>query len=185
MAICEPPTYRAYPHRYVSTFTAKDGSSFRIRPIRPADEPLMVRFHAGLSADTVYSRYFELLGLTARTAHDRLLRICNPDYEREIPLVAEQFVEGERRIVAVGRLAMADDRSEGEFALLVGDRWQGRGLGSELLRRLVEVARAEGVRLIWAEMLGANETMRRTALAAGFTLTDDLVSFTTRAELRL
>ncbi|MEP7158634.1 MAG: GNAT family N-acetyltransferase [Chloroflexota bacterium] len=162
-----------------------DGSTFRIRPIRPADEPAMVRFHATLSPETVYSRYFEVLGLDRRTEHDRLLRICRPEVGREVVLVAEEAFEGAWRIVAVGRLSKSDDGSEGEFALLVGDRWQGRGIGSELLRRLVGVARAEGVRQVWAEMLGANQSMRRTALAAGFTLTDDPASFTTRAELRL
>ena len=168
-----------------TVFEARDGSRFRIRPIRPADEPAMVDFHAALSPETVYSRYFETFGLTARTAHDRLLRICHPDFARDIPLVAEETTNGKRRIAAVGRLSISDDRQDGEFALLVGDPWQGKGLGSELLKRLVSVARAEGLSLIWAEILGANTVMRRTALAAGFTLTDDRASFTTRAELRL
>ena len=180
------PTYRPYEHDYIRLFTAKDGTRFRIRPIRPADETLMVRFHASLSRDTVYSRYFEVFALAARTAHDRLLRICRPDPKTEVVLVAEQTLEGQREIVAVGRLVRSEAGGQSaEFALLVGDSWQGRGLGSELLRHLVLVASAKGLRQVWAEMLGANQVMRRTALAAGFTLIDDPVAFTTRAELTL
>ena len=184
MAIQALPTYRPYQHQYIDRFTTADGESFRIRPIRPADEPLIVRFHESLSAQTVYSRYFEVFGLASRTAHERLARICRPDPEREVVLVAEQTVEGQRRIVAVGRLARSDATSA-EVALLVGDRWQGRGIGRELLRRLVGVARAEGLSLLWAEMLGANVAMRRTALGCGFTLVDEPASSTVRAELRL
>ena len=187
MAIQAPslPTYFPYPHQYIHLFTATDGEHLRIRPIRPADEPLMVRFHASLSRETVYARYFEMLGLAARTAHERLRHICRPDLEREAVLVAEQTFEGQPRIVAVGRLELSADRKEAEAALLVGDRWQGRGIGSELLKRLIGVARVEGVRLIWAEMLGTNMAMRRTAEACGFLFIDEAISLTTRAELRL
>jgi acetyltransferase len=176
---------RPYPLKYVQPWTAHDGSAFLIRPIRPEDEPLLVRFHQQLTADTVYSRYFEHLGLSARTAHERLTRVCFNDYDREIALVAELTDEaGERRIVAVGRLSKEHALPEAEFSLLVSDPWQGRGLGSELLRRLVQIGRDEGLELIWADMLASNIGMRRTAQAVGFRLIDD-PGETTRAELRL
>jgi acetyltransferase len=177
---------RPYPLQYVTTWTARDGGSYLIRPIRPEDEPLLVRFHADLTEETVYSRYFEHLGLSARTAHERLTRVCFNDYDRELALVAEQVDEqGERRIVAVGRLSKAHTVPEGEFAILVGDPWQGRGLGAELLRRLVEIGRDEGLALIWADMLASNHGMRRTAQSVGFTLIDNPGDPTTRAEMRL
>jgi acetyltransferase len=177
---------RPYPLQYVASWTARDGSTFLIRPIRPEDEPLLVRFHAELTEETVYSRYFEHLGLSQRTAHERLTRVCFNDYDREMALVAEQTgADGERRIVAVGRLSKAHAVPEGEFAILVGDPWQGRGLGSELLRRLVEIGRDEGLELIWADMLSSNVGMRRTAQSVGFRVIDELGDPTTRAELRL
>ena len=93
--------------------------------------------------------------------------------------------DGTRRIVAVGRLSRDHAASGAEFSLLVSDPWQGRGLGTELLRRLVEVGRAEGVDRIWAEMLPTNVGMRRTASAAGFTVTETFGDPSVRAELRL
>jgi acetyltransferase len=87
--------------------------------------------------------------------------------------------------VAVGRLSKEHAAPEAEFSLLVGDPWQGRGLGSELLRRLVQIGRDEGLELIWADMLASNMGMRRTAQAVGFQFIDRLGEPTTRAELRL
>jgi acetyltransferase len=177
---------RPYPRRYASGWTASDGTDVLIRPIRPEDEPAMVRFHTELTEATVYSRYFELLGLSERTAHERLTRVCFNDYDREIALVAEHVdADGEPRIVAVGRLSKGHAGPSAEFAILVGDQWQGRGLGTELLRRLVQIGRDEGLQRIWAEMLPTNAGMRRTAKAAGFTITEEFGAPTVRAELRL
>jgi acetyltransferase len=178
---------RPYPLQYVAPWTAGDGSTFLIRPIRPEDEPLLAAFHAQLTEETVYARYFEHLGLSHRTAHERLTRVCFNDYDREIALVAEQGGDdsASRRIVAVGRLSKDHALPEAEFAILVGDPWQGKGLGSELLRRLVQIGRDEGLDLIWADMLTSNIGMRRTARSVGFTLIDELGESTTRAELRL
>lgn len=165
---------RPYPRQYVQPWTAPDGTEFLIRPIRPEDEPLMVRFHAELTEETVYSRYFEHLGLSQRTAHERLTRVCFNDYDREIALVALTTDRGdEREIVAVGRLSKAHAQPTAEFAVLVGDRWQRRGLGAELLRRLVGIARDEGLEQIGADMLASNIGMRKTARSAGFRIVDD------------
>jgi acetyltransferase len=175
---------RPYPLKYVATWTARDGSTYNIRPIRPEDEPLLVRFHEMLTAETVYSRYLNYLGLSTRTAHERLTRVTFNDYDREIALVAEQLDSDGRPVVAaVARLSKSHAAPDAEFALLVADEWQGKGLGTELLRRLVEIARDEGLKLIWAEMLPTNTAMRRTAQAAGFTLSE--LDGETRAELRL
>jgi acetyltransferase len=177
---------RPYPRQYVAPYTATDGTDFLIRPIRPEDEPLLVRFHTELTEATVYARYFELLGLSARTAHERLTRVCFNDYDREIALVAEHRDEdGTPRIAAVGRLSKAHAAPSAEFAILVGDRWQRRGLGSELLRRLVAIGRAEGLERIWAELLAGNTGMRRTAQDVGFSIIEEFGDPTVRAELRL
>ena len=83
------PSIRPYPQRYVSSWTLKSGTPVTVRPIRPEDEPLVVKFHAGISEQSVYMRYLQPLSLAARTSHERLIRICFNDYEREIALVAE------------------------------------------------------------------------------------------------
>jgi acetyltransferase len=164
------PAIRPYPSQYVSGFTTPSGEELTIRPIRPEDEPLMVRFHETLSDETVYARYFRYLLLTQRTSHERLTRICFIDYAREMALVAEHVdpASGDREIVAVGRLSRARGLPEAEFAILIADRWQRHGLGTELLGRLVRIGREEGLERIYAEMLAGNAGMRRTSERAGF-----------------
>jgi acetyltransferase len=177
---------RPYPHQYVRDWTAADGRRLLLRPIRPEDEPMLVAFHTELTAETVYSRYFEHLGLSARTAHERLTRVCFNDYDREIALVAEETLPaGERRIVAVGRLSKDHALPTAEFAMLVADRWQRRGLGAELLRQLVAIGRAEGLARISADILAGNIAMRRTAISAGFTIEEEMGDATVRVVLDL
>jgi acetyltransferase len=178
---------RPYPRQHVATWTDRQGTPFVIRPIRPEDEPLMVRFHTTLSEETVFARYFAHLGLTQRIAHERLIRICFNDYDREIALAVERRdpSTGEPEIVAVGRLSKAHAFPAAEFAIVVADRWQRRGIGTELLRRLVAIGRDEGLERICAEMLADNVGMRRIAERVGFTVTERPEDGTLRAELVL
>jgi acetyltransferase len=103
-----------------------------IRPIRPEDEPLMVKFHETLSDRSVYLRYFSSLSLSRRVAHERLLRICFGDYDREMVLVAERTdaATGERHIIGVGRMNKFHFRNEAEVAALVSDQYQHHGFGT-------------------------------------------------------
>ncbi len=180
------PAIRPYPRQYVGTWATSDGTPLVIRPIRPEDEPMVVGFHQALSERTVYGRYLRELGLAERTAHERLVRVCFNDYDREIALVAERTAsDGTREIVAVGRLSKHHAVNAAEFALVVADCCQGQGLGSELLRRLVEVGRDEGLAWIDAEMLADNHGMRRAAEKAGFSLEPMAGSGLVRAVLRL
>jgi acetyltransferase len=164
------PAIRQYPLQYVSRWKMKDGREPLIRPIRPEDEPLMVRFHKSLSAQTVYLRYFHMESLSSRVAHERLMRKCFIDYDREMALVAE-YVDAaaeQPEILAVGRLTRLRDRQEGEVAVLVADGAQHLGLGTELLRRLVEIAREEKFESIVAHTLPDNAGMRGLANRFGF-----------------
>src|SRR5208337_2409267 len=146
---------------YVSNWTMTDGTEVTIRPIRPEDEPLMVKFHETLSDRSVYLRYFCSLSLSRRVAHERLLRICFVDYDREMVLVAEHTdpATGERRIMGVGRMNKLHAKNEAEVAALVTDQYQKMGLGHELLRRIVQIARDEKVGAVSAEMLPDNLAM--------------------------
>jgi acetyltransferase len=123
----------------------KDGTPVTLRPMRPEDEPLMVKFHEALSERSVFLRYFQLSKLSQRVAHDRLRRICFLDYDREMAIVADHALPGtgEHEILAIGRLSKLHGRSTAEMALLVRDQYQRRGLGIELLRRLIQVGRDE------------------------------------------
>jgi acetyltransferase len=153
---------RPYPAQYSAPWAMRDGREVLIRPIRPEDEPAMVQFHGTLSDATVYLRYFHMENFSTRVAHERLLRKCFIDYDREIALVATVSGDG-NRIVAVGRLSKVAGGSEGEVAVLVADAFQGEGLGTELLRRLIEVARDEKLRSVTANILPQNVAMRALA----------------------
>ena len=164
------PAIRPYPLQYVSSWMMKDGKQVTIRPIRPEDETLMVKLHETLSDRSVYVRYFCSLSLSRRVAHERLLRICFGDYDREMALVAERTdpATGERRIIAVGRLNKLHARNEAEVAVLVSDQYQNLGLGNELLKRVVQIARDEKLSQVSAEMLTDNIAMQSIMRQLGF-----------------
>ncbi len=178
---------RPYPRKYSGTWTCPDGQVLRMRPIRPEDEPLVVEFHRSLSAETVFQRYLQHLGFDERTAHRRLIRICFLDYDRELALVAEcpHSETGAPEIIGIGRLSRVFGTDDATFAVLVTDARQGKGVGTELLRRLVEVARTEGVATIRADMRADNVGMRRAAEKIGFTVTPGAAEDVVRAEMRL
>jgi acetyltransferase len=166
---------RPYPTEYVWPWSLSDGAQALIRPIHPEDEPLLVQFHTTLSAQTVERRYFHSLRLAQRVAHERLIRICFNDYNREIALVVEHdgAQGGEQQILAVGRLRRLSVPQEAEFAIVVSDSYQHRGLGTELLRRLIEVGRAEQIQHITGSILAENRAMQRVCEKLGFHLRRD------------
>jgi acetyltransferase len=179
---------RPYPNQYVSSAQMKDGTPITVRPIRPEDEPLMVRFHESLSERSVYMRYFHAMGLSRRTAHERLTRICFIDYDREMALVAEREnpETGDPEILGVGRLSRNHAvPNEAEFSLLIGDRFQRQGLGTVLLEKLLEVARAEGLSRISASILYENRAMQRLSKKLGFYLRRVAEEGVVKADLNL
>jgi acetyltransferase len=175
---------RPYPDKYVSDWVLKDGTRVTIRPIRPEDEPLMVKFHETLSERSVYLRYFHLMNLSQRVSHERLTRICFIDYDREMALVAEQrdAANGERQILAVGRMTKIFGANEAEVAVLVSDNWHGRGLGTELLSRLLKVGADEGLARLSADILPDNREIMRVCEKLGFKLKHSLEDEVVKAE---
>jgi acetyltransferase len=179
---------RPYPAQYVSRAETKDGTPVTVRPIRPEDEPLMVRFHESLSQQSVYMRYFHAMNLTSRTAHERLTRICFIDYDREMALVAERESPetGEPEIMGVARLSRNHAApGEAEFALLVNDRFQRQGIGTVLLEKLLAVGREEGLHQITAEILHENRAMQHLSRKFGFHLRRDPEGGVFKADLDL
>jgi acetyltransferase len=179
------PAIRPYPVQYVWDWAMKDGTTVTIRPIRPEDEPLMVKFHETLSDRSVYLRYFGSLSLKTRIAHERMIRICFGDYDRELALVAEVKGPEGPQIVGVGRLNRASATDDAEVAVLVTDAYQNRGLGAELLRRAVRVAREEGIRVLTSEMMADNLAMQVISKALGFHLQMQNGFASMRARLQL
>jgi acetyltransferase len=166
------PAIRPYPNQYASACKLRDGTSLTIRPIRPQDEPLMVRFHAGLSEETVRFRYFGMLSMRQRTDHERLVRVCLSDYDRQIALVADRFDYFEERheIIGVGRLSKVHGTNDAEFAVVVGDQWQRRGLGMLLMQSILRAAKDEKIAEIIGDILPENVPMQQVCKKLGFTL---------------
>ena len=177
---------RPYPIQYSGSWTMSDGTTVGIRPIRPEDEPRMVQFHETLSDRTVYQRYMQLLQLHQRVSHERLTRICFIDYDREIALVAEkENAGGESEIIGVGRLQKIHGTDSAEFAIVISDSHQGKGLGSEFLRRLIGIARDEKIGQLRADILAENIGMQKVCENLGFRMKRDINDPTVEAELDL
>jgi acetyltransferase len=178
---------RPYPQEYASSWQLKDGTVLALRPIRPEDEPLMVKFHSTLSEETILYRYFGLPKLEQRVAHERLTRICFNDYDREIALVAvRQNPETKSdEIIGVARLIKIQGTNEAEFAIVISDQFQGYGLGTHLLRLIVGIGWREKIGRIAALVLPENYVMQRVFRKAGFEVAYDRVNEAMRAELKL
>jgi len=181
------PAIRPYPLRYVAPWRLRNGEEVVIRPVRPEDEPALVRFHSALSERSVYLRYFQPMKLSTRTAHERLTRICFLDYDREMALVAEHRDghSGLAEIVAVARLSKLHAVNEAEAAIVVSDHYQHQGLGTELYRRLAQIARDEKIARIVSTMLGENREMRAICQKLGFRIQTDMEEQTVKAELEV
>jgi len=132
-------------------------------------------------------RYFETLSLAARTAHRRLEQICFADPKRETVLVATHThpLTGEQNILAVARLGKLPDSKTAEVAALVSDEYQGRGLGTELMRRLIEHARNQPIDRLTAEMLRDNTLIQSVLKKLGFRVRQLQDQRTVRAALDL
>ncbi|RMH70911.1 MAG: GNAT family N-acetyltransferase [Gemmatimonadetes bacterium] len=175
------PAIRPYPSHLMEHWTTKNGLDVLIRPIRPEDEPLLVDFHRTLSDESIYFRYFHPLGLEQRVAHERLSRLCFIDYDREMALVAVH----ENKIIGVGRLSKRTGTTEGEYAIIISDHAQRSGLGTHLLRKLVEIGRAEGLTRIVADILPENRGMQIVSKKVGFTLRHDFDEDVVKATIEL
>jgi acetyltransferase len=177
------PAIRPYPTQYITPWKAEDGTQMILRPIRPEDEPLLVKFHSTLSERSVSLRYFHAMKFSARVAHERLTRICFIDYDREMALVADRKSPetGEHEILGVGRLSKVRGTNEAEFALVVSDRFQGLGLGTELLSRLLQVGRDENIDRIFGDILPENAEMQKICERLGFKMTHNIKESVIRA----
>jgi acetyltransferase len=177
---------RPYPAQYTWEWKLKDGTPVTIRPIRPEDEPLMVQFHHTLSERSVYLRYFCSLSLSTRVEHERLVRICFGSYDRGFALVADRANPdtGQHEVLGVGRFS-AINRGEAEAAVLVSDRWQAKGLGTELLAGVARVAREEKFRRLSGEILRDNLATQAIFKKVGFKLkpTEDPSAVSARLDL--
>ena len=177
------PAIRPYPRQYATELVIRDGTRLQIRPIRPEDEGALAQFHATLSGASVFKRYFSLLPLEARIRHERLLRRCCIDYDRQMALLAERSSEGQ--IVGVGRLIKSPCRKEAELAAIVSEAWQRQGIGRALVRGLMQFARDEKLQNVKAFVLADNGAMQKLLKDEGFVFQDCGASDVWEAQISL
>ena len=146
----------------------------------------MRHFHETLSDRSVYLRFLSPMLLSERVTHERLSRVCHCDYAREMALVVESEENKAREIIAVGRLSrFRGEDDEARVSLLVSDRFHGQGIGSELVKRLLDIARAEKIKRIVAVITPENESMQKICRELKFKLTPNKESGMIEAMIEL
>ncbi|OWT58259.1 bifunctional acetate--CoA ligase family protein/GNAT family N-acetyltransferase [Candidimonas nitroreducens] len=152
-----------YPARLVQYREFADGQPWTLRPIRPEDAEPLQNFVRGLSDESRYMRFVSMLRELTPRMLERYTRI---DYDKELALVATVQVpnpqhRGHPREEIIGfahYLRNADGRGA-EYALVIADAWQRRGLGMSLMQTLIEAARSQGLTYIDGLVLASNHAM--------------------------
>lgn len=157
---------RPYPGRYTKKVTLNDGTKATLRPIRPEDEPLMEKMLDYISTSSLYYRFF---GFVPKVTHEWMSRFTHIDYDREIAIVAMiENEEGEEEMTAVVRIIEDAWGESAEYAILVADKWQGKGLGNILMDYILQIARERHIGKVVASVLPTNAGMIHMFEKRGF-----------------
>ncbi|MBK7664540.1 MAG: bifunctional acetate--CoA ligase family protein/GNAT family N-acetyltransferase [Sterolibacteriaceae bacterium] len=160
-----------YPSQLMQVWKLPDGQEITIRPIRPEDADLEVEFVKGLSPET---RYFRFMSTVRELAPPMVARLTQIDYDREMAFIATIAREdGSELELGVCRYAVNADQESCEFAVVVADNWQRRGLARKLMGVLIETARDRGLKYMNGMFLSNNERMLRFVQGLGFVLSND------------
>jgi acetyltransferase len=160
---------RPYPEEYVTERKLGDETSVTLRPIKPEDEPMWHELLADCSQESIWFRFS---GLIDHTTHEMATRYCFVDYDREIGIVAEVAEDSHRGLIGVGRLVADANHDTAEYAVIVADRWHGRGLGGILTDYCLDVAKRWGVKRVVAETSKNNTRMLAIFRDRGFVMDD-------------
>jgi len=161
--------HSGYPEQYNKTIPIADGTEIVLRPIKPSDDNLMVELFNSFSKETIYFRFFSTLKYMPK---EQLEKMTHIDYEKQMAIVALSREDGKERMIAVGRYTLeADNPDEAEFAIVVQDSYQKRGIGTEVLRHLAHVAKLQGVRVIIGYIMNENYRMFGVLRKSGLIMT--------------
>jgi acetyltransferase len=156
---------RPYPERYIKKIKLHDGTDTLLRPIKPEDEPLWLDMLGSCSKESIYSRFRYNFHFDS---HEVATQFCYIDYARELAIVAEVEENGMRKLIGVGRLIADPDVETVEYAILITDAWQGKDLGKILTQYCLEIAKANGLKRIFAETTKDNKPMISVFKKLGF-----------------
>ncbi len=154
-----------YPGENEYRITTRGGLRIFIRPVKPEDSPMYANLFKELSPTSIYYRFF---GILKELRPEMLARFTQIDYDREIALVAIDEDAEEERMLGVARIIGDPDGAEGEFAVLIGDAWQGKGIGAGLLQKLLLIAEKRGFKVIHGIVLKENRNMIALGQKMGF-----------------
>jgi len=159
------------PEEYEVDLPLRDGSTIRLRPIRPDDDDMMIALFNRFSPRTIYLRFHHVVGEMTKKEVQRYTHI---DHKDTFALVATVGEPPEERIIAVGRYARLSDSDRAEVAFVVEDGHQGQGISTHFLKRLAAAARGKGIRVFEAEVLGENNEMMAVFRESGFPIESKL-----------
>jgi acetyltransferase len=154
-----------YPESLTTSWELGLDHSITVRPIRPEDADIEVEFARRLSPATRYNRF---LGGGVGLTPELLERFVRIDFSRDMALIATVTLEGAETAIGVARYSRLADGGSCEFAIVIADLWQGCGLGTRLLQKLIESARGHGIRRMVGVVLATNAPMLRLARSLGF-----------------
>jgi acetyltransferase len=175
--------YPHYPQHLVRKVTLADGTALTIRPIRPEDARIEAEFVRNLSEE---SRYYRFMDTLRELSPQMLSHFTHVDYDRHMAFIAVTGKGARETEIAVARYIVGDDATSCEFAVVVADAWQRKGVGTLLMRTLIETARARGLRRMFGEVLTGNHKMLELMQRLGFQLKlDPGDPRVMRAEIRL
>ncbi|MCP4044378.1 MAG: bifunctional acetate--CoA ligase family protein/GNAT family N-acetyltransferase [Gammaproteobacteria bacterium] len=159
-----------YPIHLISDEQLNDGTDIIIRPIRPEDAEIEQAFIRGLSPE---SRYFRFMNSIHELSLEMLVRFTQIDYHNEMALVAiNPGVDGEEEI-GVARYMTNPDKKTCEFAIVVSDKWQGKGIARLLMHKLIDVARNRSLEVMEGQVLANNYRMLELMASLNFSISND------------
>jgi len=156
-----------YPSHLITEFQTPDGRSVTIRPIRPEDADLEQEFVKQLAPETKYYRFMNTL---RELSQAQLVRLTQIDYDREMAFLAITEEEGREIEIGVARYATNPDGESCEFAIVVADTWQGKGLARRLMGVIIDTARSRGLKYMNGDFLAENRRMIQFVSSLGFVL---------------
>ena len=161
------PPLGVYPAELETYATLEDGVKIFFRPIKPTDEAMMQELFYSLSEDSIYYRFFHR---TQVMPHTKVQRFTTIDYQKDMAIVGLVEEDGREKIIAVGRYSLEPESTMAEAALLVQDDWQGKGIGTWLLKYLIQVAKSRKVAGFKAQVMADNKVPLHMAHKTGYTV---------------
>jgi acetyltransferase len=157
-----------YPKKYETIWKMRDGRAVMLRPIKPEDEPLWLEMFRNFSEQSIRYRFFQII---KDTPHETRVRYTNIDYDREIAIVPELTEDGRKKILGVARVSIEPNGKAGELAFIIADAWQGLGLGTKIVDRVIEICKDKKLERIYAIMLSDNYRAINLMKRMGFAVT--------------